>query len=206
MVSSVRPQRMSRATSRTGARPWWMPTERMLAPMAPAISCTRSGSNDAPQASGVGNTVAVQAAKPVRHSSCATAGMPNRLAPAIWACSSRSVLSAAAGGSGRVPNTRVTCPRPSRMSSASGSGTALISPCMGATLPSRGWSPIQMLVSWATFSSSVIRPSRSSTRSAAGRAGSRQISAVAVFILSGPGPTRRRLTWRSRGRVRWIPA
>jgi hypothetical protein len=201
MVSSVLPQRMSLATSRTGASPWWMPTERMLAPMAVAISCTSSGSNDAPQASGVGNTVAVQAAKPVRHSSCATAGMPNRLAPATWACSSRRVLRATTGGSGRVPNTRVTWPRPSRMSSARGSGAAFISPCMGATLASRGWSPIQMLVSWATFSASVIRPSRSSTRSAAGRAGSRQISAVIV-----PGPTGKRVTGPSRGRARWIPA
>ena len=32
------------------------------------------------QASGVGKMVAVQAAKPVRHSSCATAGIPNLLA------------------------------------------------------------------------------------------------------------------------------
>ena len=84
----------------------------MLVPMAVAISRTMWGSNDAPQASGVGNTVAVQAAKPVRHSSCATAGIPNRLARVIWACSSRSVLSATAGGSGRVPKTRVTWPRP----------------------------------------------------------------------------------------------
>ena len=201
MVSSVLPQRMSLATSRTGASPWWMPIERMLTPMAAAISRTSSGSNDAPQASGVGNTVAVQAAKPVRHSSCATAGMPNRLAPAIWACSSRSVLQATAGGSGRVPNTLVTWPRPSRMTSRSGGGLLLISPCMGATLASRGWLPTQMLVSCATFSSSVIRPSRSSTRSAVGRDGSRQIPVVIV-----PGSTRRRLTGRSRRRARWTPA
>ena len=178
-----------------------MPTEAMLVPMARAMSRTRSGSNDAPQASGVGNTVAVQVAKPVRHSSCATAGIPNRLAPAIWACRSRSLPRATAGGSGRVPNTRVTWPRPSRMSSASGSGAGLISPCMGATLASRGWSPSQMLPSWATFSASVIRPSRSATRSAAGRAGSRQIWSVIV-----PGSPRGRLTGRSRARVRWIPA
>ena len=198
MVSSVLPHRMSLATSRTGASPWWMPIARMLAPMATPISRTSSGSNDAPQASGVGNTVAVQVANPVRHSSCATAGMPNRLAPAIWACSSRSVLRATAGGSGRVPKTRVTWPRPWRMSSASGSGVALIWPCMGATLPG---SPTQMLVSWATFSSSVIRLSRSSTRSLAGREGSRQISVVIVS-----GPVRRRLIARTRGRARWIRA
>ena len=42
-----------------------MPTPRMLAPMAAAISCTRPGSNDAPQASGVGKiSAAVAAANP----------------------------------------------------------------------------------------------------------------------------------------------
>ena len=56
-----------------------MPAARMLAPIAAAISRTRSGSNEAPHASGVGKAVAVQAAKPVRHSSWAIAGMPNRL-------------------------------------------------------------------------------------------------------------------------------
>ena len=48
------------------------------------MSQTSAGSNEAPHASGVGKIVAVQAAKPVRHSSCATAGMPNLLAhPAL---------------------------------------------------------------------------------------------------------------------------
>ena len=85
MVSSVRPQRRSLVTSRTGARPWWMPTPAMLVPIAAAISPTSPGSKVAPQASGVGKIVAVQAAKPVRHSSWATAGMPNLLAATIWA-------------------------------------------------------------------------------------------------------------------------
>jgi hypothetical protein len=50
----------------------------MLAPTAAAIWRTSSGSKDAPQASGVGKMVAVQAAKPVRHSSCATNAEPAR--------------------------------------------------------------------------------------------------------------------------------
>ena len=197
MVSSVRPQRGSLVTSRTGERPWWMPTARMLAPMAAAIWQTSSGSKDAPQASGVGKMVAVQAAKPVRHSSCATAGMPNLLAATTCACTSRSVRAASAGGTGRVPNTRVSWPRPARMSSANGASEARKSPCIGATLPSRAWRPSQMLVSCAAFSSSVIRPSRSATRSAAVREGSRQ-SCVSWSItgrLIAPVP------W-----FRWIPA
>src|SRR6202000_2530791 len=51
----------------------------MVAPKAALISPTSSESNEAPQASGVGKIVAPQAAKPVRHSSCATAGMPSLL-------------------------------------------------------------------------------------------------------------------------------
>jgi hypothetical protein len=61
------------------------------------MSPTSSWSKDAPQASGVGKMVAVQAAKPVRHSSCATAGMPNLLAATICDCSSRSVQTASCG-------------------------------------------------------------------------------------------------------------
>ena len=184
MVSSVRPQRGSLVTSRTGARPWWTPAARMLAPMAAAMSPTSSGSKDAPQASGVGKMVAVQAAKPVRHSSCATAGMPNRLAATTCACRSRSVRTASAGATGRVPNTRVSWPRPSRMSSVNGASGARNSPCIGATLLSRGWLPCQTLVSWAAFSSSVIWLSRSATRSAAGRNGSRQ-AAVSAWLTAG---------------------
>ena len=160
----------------------------MLTPMAAAISPTSPGSKDAPQASGVGKMVAVQAAKPVRHSSCATAGMPNLLAATICACSSRSVRTASSGGTGRVPNTRVSWPRPSWMSSANGASWARNSPCIGATWLSRGWWPSQRLVSCAAFSSSVIRPSRSATRSATDRDGSRQ----GCVSWSAPGGSSRR--------------
>jgi hypothetical protein len=51
--------------------------------MAAAISATASGSNDAPHASGVGNAVACHAAKPVKHSSCTMAGIPNRFEATI---------------------------------------------------------------------------------------------------------------------------
>ena len=54
MVSSTRPQRASRTTSSTGARPWCTPTERMSAPMAAAIRSMISGSKVAPHETGTG--------------------------------------------------------------------------------------------------------------------------------------------------------
>ena len=88
---------------------------------AAAIWRTRPGSKDAPQASGAGKIVAFQAAKPVRHSSCAIAGMPNLLAATIRRCSPARASAPAAGGTGRVPNTRVSWPMPSRNRSSTGS-------------------------------------------------------------------------------------
>ena len=102
-----------------------MPTVCMVRPKALAMSRTSAGSNEAPQASGVGKIVAVQAAKPVRHSSCATAGMPNRLAATIRACSAARARVAAAGSTGRVPNTRVSCPIPFLMSLSRGGCSSL---------------------------------------------------------------------------------
>ena len=161
MVSSVRPQRGSRVTSTTGARPWCTPLARMPVPMAAAIWRTRPGSKDAPQASGAGKIVAFQAAKPVRHSSCAIAGMPNLLAATIRRCSPARASIPAAGGTGRVPNTRVSWPMPSRNRSSTGGSSALSSCCMGAspTSPSSPSpeAPIHTLPSWASFSASVIR-------------------------------------------------
>ena len=79
MHSSTRPQRGSRITSSTGARPWWMPSARMDPPIAAPISATSSGSKAAPQASGVGKVAAFQTDRPVRHSSWTIAGMPSRV-------------------------------------------------------------------------------------------------------------------------------
>jgi hypothetical protein len=47
----------------------------MSAPIAAAISRTRAGFQVAAQAREAGKTVACQALKPVRHSSCAIAGI-----------------------------------------------------------------------------------------------------------------------------------
>ena len=75
MHSSTRPQRGSRTTSSTGASPWWMPSCRIDRPMTAPTCSTSSGSNAAPHASGVGNVAAFHAARPVRHSSCTSAGI-----------------------------------------------------------------------------------------------------------------------------------
>lgn len=171
MASSVRPQRGSRTTSRTGARPWWMPTARIDAPMACAISVTRAGSKLAPQASGVGKTVACQAEKPVRHSSWAMAGTPNRLPARIRDCSSASRAAPSAGSTGTVPKGRVRCPRPcgSRASRAALRATYACWPGATAAVSVPMSAPSHTLDSWAVFSSGVIRASRSAARTRAGR-------------------------------------
>ena len=130
--------------------------------------------------------MAPQAANPVRHSSCATAGMPNRLLAAIRACSPASACIPAAAGTGRLPYTRVSWPSPFLMSSSSGGCSSLNWSCIGATPSPSPDAPCQMLPSWATFSASVIRLSRSATRSSADRAGSRQGSAWSIGIDAAP--------------------
>ena len=76
--------------------------------MAAAISRTNSGSNDAAHDSGTGYTVAPQAAKPARHSSCAIAGIPNLLLSAIRRWLRINEIAPAVGSTGAVPNGRVS--------------------------------------------------------------------------------------------------
>ena len=66
----------------------------------------------------MGKIAAVQAVNPARHSSCAIAGMPNRLAAMIsrWIRASASAPCRAVTGA--VPNGLVSWPSPSRMSPA----------------------------------------------------------------------------------------
>ncbi len=101
--------------------------------MPAAISCTVAGSKEAPHASGVGNTVACQAASPVRHSSCAIAGMPRRepaTMPRWVAARTRAPVS---GSTGAVPKTRVRWPRPGRVSTSHGGSGSANSCWWGAT-------------------------------------------------------------------------
>ena len=104
MHSSTLPQRMSLATSRPGASPWWTPSWRMLAAIAWPISVIRSGEKLPPQTSGPGKVVAPAAMSPTRHSSCAIAGIPNRdrATRSRWKRASARAPSAAT--TGLVPN------------------------------------------------------------------------------------------------------
>ena len=63
-----------------------MPRLRIVRPIAAPTASTSSGSKLAPQDSGAGKTVACQVLRPVRHSSCTSAGMPKRLAATISRC------------------------------------------------------------------------------------------------------------------------
>ena len=72
-----------------------------------------------------------RAADPVRHSSCATAGMPNLFAATTCSCSCHRVCAATAGATGRVPKTLVSWPRPSWITSARGGSPSLNSPDRG---------------------------------------------------------------------------
>ncbi len=144
MDSSTRPQRRSRTTSRTGARPWCTPSPRIAVPTWAAIRSISCGSNEAPQHSGDGYTVACQASIPVRHSSCTMAGMPNRPAATIWSWSTATARAPSAGATGAVPNTRVSWPRPASMR-VSQSGTGAASCWCGTTSPRAESTPTQTL-------------------------------------------------------------
>jgi hypothetical protein len=135
MVSSIRPQRRSLATSSTGASPWWTPRPRISRPIRSPILATSAGSKLAPQHSGDGYTVACQAASPVRHSSCTIAGIPNRPAVMICCCVRATLRAPISGSTGTVPNALVSWPMPSLISSSKPTASAVNSCWCGATSP-----------------------------------------------------------------------
>jgi hypothetical protein len=142
--------------------------------MAAAIRRTSPGSKEAPQASGPGKTVAPNVMNPVRHSSCATAGIPNRPDAVTCRCSEASRSIPASAVTGAVPYTRVSWPSPwAPTSSRPGAGPPSSS-SIGATGAPGSEGNAQKPASCPAFSSSVILPSRSATRTDAGRRGSRQ--------------------------------
>jgi hypothetical protein len=99
--------------------------------------------------------------------------MPNRLASATCRCDAASERAPATGSTGRVPNGRVSWPRPCAMTSAQTTGSLVMSCWCGATPAPEGSAPTQTPTSWASFSSSVIASTSASTRSATGREVSR---------------------------------
>jgi hypothetical protein len=105
-------------------------------PMTAPIRSTRPGSKLAAQHSGEGKAVAVHAASPVRHSSCTSAGMPNRPAAMICRWLSARPFAPSSGSTGAVPKGRVSCPSPVLISASQSTGAAAISCWCGATSPS----------------------------------------------------------------------
>ncbi len=127
--------------------------------------------------------MACQAPRPVRHSSCTSAGIPT---PAR--ASSRWVLATArapaTGSTGAVPNARVSCPTPSRSTSDQSAGGSCEECWNGATCPEVASAPTQTPYSCAAFSRTDIRGMRSLTRSAGEAAESRHRSAGAVISIA----------------------
>ena len=82
------------------------------------------GSNVAAIPRGVGNEVAPIVVKPVKHSSCATAGIPRRVSEIRRVCRPINFLAPSAAAIGRVPNTRVNWPNPCFVASSHGNGWA----------------------------------------------------------------------------------
>jgi hypothetical protein len=112
----------------------------MASPMQRAMRSTSPGSKLAPQHNGDGKIVACQAARPVRHSSWTSAGMPCRPAAMIWRWVRASPRAPMPGSTGAVPNGRVSWPIPSR-TTAGQSGAAACSCWCGATSPRAASSP-----------------------------------------------------------------
>ena len=83
-VSSVRPQRGSRQTSSTGARPWCAPTARIWTRIASASSSARSGSQVLARPIACGKTTASRAISPEQISSWTIAGIPRRVSSTSW--------------------------------------------------------------------------------------------------------------------------
>ena len=129
-----------------------------------ATASTSSGSNAAAAPIDCWNDVAPRASRPWRVSSWSSAGMPSRVSSTRkrWI----SLPSSAASRASRfvAPATRLTWPNPfaRRVRTRSGSSSVSL----------RNSSNDQREPSWASFSSSVIRASRSATRASIGRLGS----------------------------------
>lgn len=169
------------------------PTERRSRPIAAAIRRTRSGSNEAPHASGTGYAVAPHAANPARHSSWASAGMPNRLAATMRRWVRARERAPSAGSTGAVPNGRVNWPSPWGSSSSRSTGSSMSCWC-GATSPPSAEAPTHTPKSRAIFSSSVISASSASARASAVRFASRQTGAR-VAAVSSAGTARCSVTF-----------
>jgi hypothetical protein len=109
--------------------------------------------------------------------------MPKRLAAAISACETASERAPRTGSTGAVPNGRVSCPNPCRMTSLQEMPPIMSAWC-GATPPPSASAPTHTPTSWAIFSSSVMSGSSASARAVGGSAGSCQRCAAGAGSVS----------------------
>ena len=155
--------------SSTGDRECRAPTASISTRICSATSHSSCVSHVAASPIACGNCVASRAQNPATASSWITAGMPSRVCSIrnrwIWLCSSASP----AGRSPVDAAIRVTCPVPDDMSSVAASSEKDVAP----SAPGRTSCVDHTHPSWASFSASVMRPSRSSMRSSIDSAGSR---------------------------------
>ena len=202
MHSSTRPQRASRTTSRTGARPWCTPSARMEEPIAAPICLDQLGvEGRAPrQRRGEGRRLpGGQAGQALLVGEGGDAQPGLALEPG--AARPRAATRArSAGSTGRVPKTRVRCPSPWRANSSSCAGVASSAsrPAAGATTSPSSVEP-RSRPSGASFSSQghpgVQASTRSETTGSAGTSTARSVTRVT------PG---QRWHAASCGRVAWV--
>ena len=151
--------------SSTGASASRPPIASIRRRIVVAIASTSSGSNAAAAPIDCWNEVAPRASRPWSASSWRMAGIPSRVSSTRKRWIALPASAAPAASRFVAPATRLTCPIPpaSRARTRSGSrSVSLLNSSNDHSDPS-----------WASFSSSVIRASRSATRASIGRLGSR---------------------------------
>ncbi len=151
--------------SRTGASASRPPMASMRRRIVVAIASTSSGSKAAAAPIDCWNEVAPRASRPWSVSSWRIAGIPRRVSSTRKRWIALPASAAPAGSRLVAPATRLIWPIPVASRSrirASSSSLSLLNSSNDQTDPS-----------WATFSASVIRASRSATRCSIGRLASR---------------------------------
>ena len=144
----MRPQRGSRAMSKTGASACRAPVSSIRFRIVAATAVTRSGSNAAAAPIDCWKHGAPQAMSPWRHSSWMIAGMPSRVPSTSCRWIPLAAAATSAGCRFVEPARRVMCPMPSGAIAASASASRPSSPIT---------SNAQNEPSWAIFSARVIR-------------------------------------------------
>src|SRR5450432_1332697 len=162
----MRPQRGSRATSTTGASTCWTPRARVWRAATVKICSSNGGSNVAARPIACGKLVPPGATKPCSDSSCNSAGIPRRVFSIknFWMALAKAIAPRASWRS----LGRVISPMPSDISFLARDGDS--SCVLGSSI---AFLSQLTLPSCATFSPSVIWPSRSAIRLSTGSFGSR---------------------------------